>query len=117
VNLLIDENIARPIVERLRQEGHTLTLAADHVAGQPDTDVLALAHALAAVVLTEDTDFGDLVMRRHVPSTGVILLRLSGMARALQPEYVARMLAVHGATLENAFTVLSPTGVRTRPLP
>lgn len=117
MNLVIDENIARPIVERLRLEGHTFTLAADHVAGHPDTDVLALAHALGAVVLTEDTDFGDLVMRQRLPSTGVILLRLSGMARALQPEYVARMLAAQGMHMENAFTVLTPTAARIRPLP
>ena len=117
MNLLIDENIARPIVGRLLQEGHALTMAADHVLGQPDTDVLALAYALAAVVLTEDTDFGDLVMRQHLPSVGVILLCLCGMARVLQPEYVARMLAMYGAGLENAFIVLSPATVRTRPLP
>ena len=116
MNLVTDENIARPVVERLRLDGHQLTLAADHVPGQPDTDVLALALGFGAVVLTEDTDFGTLVMRQRLPSSGVILLRLSGMARALQPEYVARMLATHGTSLENAFTVLSPTAVRTRPL-
>jgi predicted nuclease of predicted toxin-antitoxin system len=117
VKLLIDENIGRPIVARLRLEGHALTLAADHVPGHPDTDVLALAHALGAVVLTEDTDFGDLVTRQHLPSAGVILLRLSGMPRAQQPEYVARMLATHSATMLQALTVLTPTAVRTRPLP
>jgi predicted nuclease of predicted toxin-antitoxin system len=117
VKLLIDENIGRPIVDRLRQDGHVLTLAADQVPGRPDTDVLALAQALGAIVLTEDTDFGDLVMRQHLPSAGVILLRLSGMPRAQQPNYVARMLATLSATMPQAFTVVSPTAVRTRPLP
>lgn len=42
-------------------------------------------------MVTEDNDFGELVMRQHLPSAGVILLRLSGMARAQQPAYVAQM--------------------------
>jgi predicted nuclease of predicted toxin-antitoxin system len=117
VKLLIDENIGRPIVERLRWDGHMLTLAADQVPGHPDADVLALAYALDAVVLTEDTDFGDLVMRQHLPSAGVILLRLSGMPRVQQPDYVARILATHSAAMPQAFSVVTPTAVRTRPLP
>lgn len=58
----IDENISRRIAERLAGDGHTIVHGQDVAPGKPDTDVLALAHSLGAIVVTEDTDSGDLVM-------------------------------------------------------
>jgi predicted nuclease of predicted toxin-antitoxin system len=117
VNLLVDENVSRRIVERLQRDGHTLVLARDVAFGRQDQDILELARQRNWVVLTEDTDFGDLVMRQHLPSAGIILLRLSGIARAAQPDFTAQAIATHAAALPGAFTVISPTGVRIRPLP
>jgi predicted nuclease of predicted toxin-antitoxin system len=98
-------------------DGHDLTLAQDVAFGRPDRELLTLALQLGAIILTEDTDFGELVMHEHLPSAGVILLRLSGMARSLQPDYIAQTLAAHAAALPDAFTVVTPTNVRIRPLP
>lgn len=116
MNFLIDENVSRRIAERLAQDGHTIVRVQDVALGQPDTDVLALAQSLGAIVLTEDTDFGDLVMRLHQPAVGVILLRLSGMARAVQPDYVAHSIAAHAPELSKSFTVVTASTVRVRPL-
>ena len=63
MNFLVDENVSRRIAERLQRDGHTVTLAQQIALGRPDHEILALAQTLAAVVLTEDNDFGDLVMR------------------------------------------------------
>lgn len=117
MKLFIDENVSRRIAERLAQDGHALVHGQDAAHGKPDTEVLALAHALGATVVTEDTDFGDLVMRQRLPSAGVILLRLSGMTRAAQPDFIAQAIAANAAALPNSFTVMTPTSVRLRPLP
>lgn len=117
MKLLIDENISQRICERLLLDGHSLVMARDLAGGRPDTEILAIALPLGAIVLTEDSDFGDLTFRLGLPSAGIILLRLSGMARALQPDYVAQMLAAHASAIPNRFTVITPTAVRTRPLP
>jgi predicted nuclease of predicted toxin-antitoxin system len=104
-------------VDRLRQDGHDLTLAQDVAFGRPDRELLALALQLGAIILTEDTDFGELVMRERLPSAGVVLLRLSGVARALQPDYIAQTLATHATAVDGSFTVVTPTNVRIRSLP
>jgi predicted nuclease of predicted toxin-antitoxin system len=117
MKLFIDENVSRLVVERLRLDGHDLTLAQTVAVGRPDSELLALALQVGAVILTEDTDFGELVMREQRPSAGVILLRLSGLARALQPDYIAQTLTTHAAALPGAFTVVTPTTVRIRPIP
>ncbi|HEX6817844.1 MAG TPA: DUF5615 family PIN-like protein [Ktedonobacterales bacterium] len=117
MKLLIDENISQRICERLLLDGHSLIMARDVAGGRPDTEVLSLALTIGAVVLTEDSDFGDLTFRLGLRSVGIILLRLSGMARSLQPEYVAQMLTLHASAIPNSFTVITPSTVRTRPLP
>jgi predicted nuclease of predicted toxin-antitoxin system len=117
MKLLIDENVSHRIVERLRLDGHAIILAEDVAKSRQDADLLALAQSLGAVVLTEDTDFGELVMHQRLPSAGVILLRLSGIARAAQPEHIAQALAAHAAAIPGSFTVIGPSGVRIRPLP
>jgi predicted nuclease of predicted toxin-antitoxin system len=116
MKLFIDENVSRLVVNRLRVDGHDLTLAQDVAFGRPDRELLALALRLGAIILTEDTDFGALVMREQLPSAGVVLLRLSGLAR-FQPDYIAQILATHAAALPGAFTVMTPAAVRVRPLP
>ena len=116
MKLFIDENISRLVVDRLRLDGHDLTLAQDVAFGRPDRELLALALQLGAIILAEDTDFGELVIRERLPSAGVVLLRLSGLARSLQPDFIAQTLATHAAALSSAFTVVTPTNVRTRPL-
>jgi predicted nuclease of predicted toxin-antitoxin system len=116
MKLFIDENVSRLVVDRLRLDGHDLTLAQDVAFGRPDRELLALALHLDALILTEATDFGELVMRERLPSAGVALVRLGGLARSLQPDYIAQTPATHAAALPGAFTVVTPTNVRIRAL-
>jgi predicted nuclease of predicted toxin-antitoxin system len=52
--------VSRRIAERLERDGHSIVHGQDVAQGKPDTEVLALAHALGALIVTEDTDFGEL---------------------------------------------------------
>lgn len=117
MNFLVDENVSRRIAERLRQDGHTVVLGQQIAHGKPDHEVLSLAQSLNAIVLTEDNDFGDLVMRQQLPSAGVILLRLSGMERPAQPDYVAQIIASNATNIPGHFTVITPSSVRIRAFP
>ena len=116
MKLLIDENVAYPVIERLRLDGHTLTLVQHVARAQSDVEIQQLAYQMDAIVLTEDIDFGDIVIRQRLSSHGVVLLRLSDMPRTLQPDYVVSALAVHSAEIPDAFTVIQPHAVRIRPL-
>lgn len=116
MKLLIDENVSRRIAERLQTDGHEVILGQQVAQGRPDHEVLALANQMGAIVLTEDNDFSDLAIHQQLPSEGIILLRLSGMERQLQPDYVAQVIAANATMLAGSFTVITPTGVRSRPL-
>lgn len=68
-------------------------------------------------MLTEDSDFGELVIRYRRPAVGIIRLRLGGMPRAIQPDYIAQTLAAYAAAIPGTITVITRTAVRKRPLP
>jgi len=54
-----------------------------------DEEVLRQANGRNALLLTADKDFGELVFRQRLVHSGVILLRLAGLANATKAELVA----------------------------
>ena len=79
MNFVADENVDRAIYERLRRDGHSVEAIAERSPGAEDPTVLALATRLDAVLVTADTDFGELVFRQGQASAGVLLVRVSGL--------------------------------------
>jgi predicted nuclease of predicted toxin-antitoxin system len=70
VNLVADEGIDRPVVERLRQDGHHVVYVAELSPSVPDEEVLRQASTGNAVLITADKDFGDLVFRQGLAHSG-----------------------------------------------
>jgi predicted nuclease of predicted toxin-antitoxin system len=114
VNFVADESVDRPIYERLRRDGHTVLAIAERSPGATDPQVLERSVQLKAVLLTADTDFGELVFRQGQASAGVLLVRLSGLTAEQKAEVVASAVAAHGAELPESFSVVSPGTVRIR---
>jgi hypothetical protein len=61
-----------------------------------------------------DKDFGELVFRQRRASSGVLLLRLAGVANAEKARITAIAVREHGGELLGAFTVVSPHQIRIR---
>ncbi|MEZ4868824.1 MAG: DUF5615 family PIN-like protein [Caldilineaceae bacterium] len=114
MNLLADEGVDRPIVERLRQEGHSVAYIAEMSPGISDDVILAQANADNALLLTLDKDFGELVFRQGLVHAGVILIRLAGLQPITKAQLVTVVLHERGNELLDAFSVISPGSVRIR---
>ncbi len=114
MNLLADEGVDRPIVERLRQDGHSVLYIAEMSPGIDDDVILAQANANNALLLTLDKDFGELVFRQGLIHAGVVLIRLSGLYPATKAQIVATVLRDHDTELLDAFSVIAPGSVRIR---
>lgn len=83
-----------------------------------DEDVLDLARKLDRVLLTEDTDFGDLIFRDALPPPPGIILSMTSLID--KAERSARFAALAPAALSVAlghFVVVGPTSYRYRPFP
>ncbi|HNR97132.1 MAG TPA: DUF5615 family PIN-like protein [Anaerolineae bacterium] len=117
MNLLADESVDRQIVDRLRQDGHTVRYVAETEPGVSDDTVLDPAYREADLLLTADKDFGELVYRQGRLSCGILLVRLAGLSPAQKAEVVGSALSRHSQELPVAFAVLTPRSFGIRRLP
>ena len=114
MKFLADESVDQQIVDRLRQEGHTVLYVAEMEPGISDDEVLNLANQETAILLTADKDFGELIFRQGRVSAGVILLRLAGLSQESKREAIASVIRDHADELQQAFAVITPGVVRIR---
>ena len=100
MKFLLDESTDRRLQAYLADLGHDVTaVAADYPAGLSDARVLQLARRQKRVLITEDLDFGELVISRGVPHAGVILLRMRAQRLAPKQQALTRLLSTYAARL------------------
>ena len=114
MNFLADESIDRQIVVALRDEGYIVGYIAEMAPGISDDVVLETANREGVLLLTADKDFGELVFRLRRLSSGVILVRLSGLSPAKKAEIVVSIFKKHFNELMEAFSVITQMGIRIR---
>ena len=76
MRFVADENLDSQIVSAVRARGHEVLYVAEMAPGIKDDEVLRLARAESAVLITGDKDFGALVFARGLSHAGVVLVRL-----------------------------------------
>ncbi len=82
--LLVDENIPRTVVLKLRETGYDIVSVWELRPGMSDEEVVELATKELRIIVTFDKDFGRLaLLKPNIP--GVILLRIP----PLNPTYIA----------------------------
>lgn len=114
MKILADENIEREFIEALREAGFDIVSVRESYIGVADDEILQIAEKESTVILTYDTDFGELIFRYSLKSRGVILLRLSGLSLTEKIDKTILAIREHEAELENTFTVVSEKLVRIR---
>ena len=92
MRVLADESVEGEVMRLLRARGHDVAYVPEVSSGIRDDEVLALANAQGRVLLTEDTDFGELAFRLGSRSEGVVLLRAHGSTTLAKGELVADVL-------------------------
>ncbi len=116
MNILADESVDGPIVDQLRQDGHSVLYVAEFDSGITDPEVLRSANKARGLLLTADKDFGELVFHRQlISSRGVVLLRLAGLSSQQKTEIVRNAFHSRAHQFNRAFTVISPGRTRVRP--
>jgi predicted nuclease of predicted toxin-antitoxin system len=111
-----DENVARAIIQWLRQRGHDVLSAAEAGPGEDDAVWLRQAERLERVIVTSDKDFGELIFRDRLNSHGIVLIR---MQRLSLRQRLARLSAVWStveANPQGKFIVITEGRVRVRSL-
>jgi predicted nuclease of predicted toxin-antitoxin system len=112
MRLLLDENIPLVVADALSGAGFAVRRVSDFAARAPDDDVLAAASSAAEILVTADTDFGELVWRRAQAFHGVVLIRMHPVSRNV--DRIVRVRVEHRDALAGAFVVVSAQRVRVR---
>jgi predicted nuclease of predicted toxin-antitoxin system len=117
MRFLADENVSRAVIDGLRNSGHDVISVAETSAGAPDKDILHAAGVEGRILITEDRDFGEMVIRQRLPVGGILLLELDRLSSALEAETVAEFVSAQADRLTGNLVVIEPGRVRIRPLP
>ena len=116
MRFLADENVSRLVVDRLRIAGFDVASVGMTISGASDEVVLAAATREGRILVTEDRDFGELVIRQRIDVLGVVLLELDRLSNAAEADAVAAVIAANLDRLPGALMVIEPGKVRIRPL-
>ena len=120
MNFLLDENQSPLIVELLSAAGHNavhvMTL---ELSGASDAEIMRIAAAQDRVIISADTDFGELLAKTNATAPSVLLLRRNNGRRAADVvELILANLSQFEQDLENgAIVTIETTRIRVRNLP
>ena len=117
MRLLANENIPLTAIRKLRELGYDVLAIREQNAGSPDRDVLELAHNERRILITFDSDYGELIYVRRLPCpAAVVYLRFTPSSPEETAERLAQLFSASDA-LEGCFIVLDREGYRRRALP
>lgn len=114
IRFLVDVNVGVAVADNLRHSGHDAVFAGDLDWCMPDAGVLSVAHQEQRIILTMDTDFGDLVYHSQQPHAGVLLLRMPGANRDERIRVVQEIVSRYGDQLPNHCCVYRQGRLRIR---
>ena len=120
MNFLLDENQSPLLVSLLASLGHNVVHVRDlGLSSAADVVVLAVASEQGRVLISSDTDFGELLAESNASAPSVVLFRRQGQRRAA--ELVKLLSANLGAIAEDletgALVVIDADRIRVRRLP
>ncbi|WP_375404504.1 DUF5615 family PIN-like protein [uncultured Sphingomonas sp.] len=116
MKFLLDVHISRQVARALSDQGHDILRAAELHSELSDKQLLALAVAEARVIVTEDSDFSDLVYAFAAPSPpAIIYLRCEPKDQGSMPDRILQALA--SASFDRHMVVIKASHTRYRPLP
>ncbi len=117
MRFLADENVSHRVIARLRADGFEVISIDETRSGASDKVVLETANVEGCILITEDRDFGELVIRQRLSVRGVILLELDRLSNAAEADAVAAFVSARADTISGNFVVIEPGRIRLRPLP
>ena len=114
IRFLIDSNVGRAVARALMQAGHNVLFVRDLDPRMRDETILRLAVREQRLIITMDTDFGELVYHSGQPHAGVLLLRMPDASAAEKVRVVQEVVARYGSELPQRFCVYRNGRLRIR---
>jgi predicted nuclease of predicted toxin-antitoxin system len=112
VRFLLDESADYRLAAFLAGRGHDVTaIAHNYQSALSDRAVLAIARRERRILITNDTDFGELIVRLRLRHHGVVLFRLRTTRLTSKVERLEFVLSRYESQLDR-FLVVTDARVR-----
>jgi len=119
VKFLVDESLSSTVSRLLRDAGHDALHVGDlDLLGASDDAVMAAADTTGCVLVSADTDFGELLALGGRPGPSVVIFRRAPHRPELQAELLLRALPdIENELTRGAVVILTRDVIRVRRLP
>lgn len=114
LKLLIDENVDFRIVKELQNSGFEVISISQNFKGISDIQVLELTKKFNAILITEDSDFGEWIFAHKESMVGVVFLRYHYKELEKILLLLIQTLKKYDKELYHKFVVITPKKVRIR---
>ncbi len=112
--IVIDESVDYAIVQTLKHTRFSIISISDETPSIPDKQVLEIAYAHNALLITEDKDFGELVFRLQLKHKGILLIRMIKAKSSEKADAVLKVIEMHFNDMIDNFSVLDNLKLRIR---
>jgi len=114
---LTDENLDQRIVQWLIDSGQDVIRVVDLSAGAQDPQILTLSMSERRFLMTDDKDFGELLIRRQIVAPGAVLIRMHGVPMDVRIARLAEWWVEIESQVSGALIVVTMSQLRSRRLP
>ncbi len=114
--IVADESVDWRIVKSLKEHGYSVYSILEEQSGISDDEVIAIAIEKGGFIITEDKDFGDVLVysKEGLLDVGSMLLRIFDQPIQARIRLVIDALRYHSEDMKNCFSVLTAKKLRIR---
>ncbi len=115
MKFLANENFPFPSIKLLRELGQDVKSIAEEMFGITDGEVVTLAQQEHRIILTFDSDYGEIIYRHGLDNPpSVIYFRDKGLEPLFAGRILQHLMERPEIVFENTFTVIEADNIRQR---
>ena len=103
MRFLVDEGVGQLVAKWLKENGHQVYSVYDKSRGLDDNSIQKIAFEKNYILITNDTDFGELIFKQKIAHKGVILLKLDDLRPNNKINVLNKLLQSHLDSLQNCY--------------
>ena len=116
IKFIVDESVDFSVVRYLRGKGFDVVSVAENFPSLEDNKILKKANEDNRILLANDKDFGTLVFKMNLKSSGIILFRLQSQSSKAKIGAIELIIGNYSNKLSGSFIVVSEGKIRIRKL-
>lgn len=112
MQLLVDECTGPRVAAWLREKGHKVFSVYDQARGMSDEEIITKAYDEKYILITNDKDFGELVIKQQKQHRGVVILRLKNERAENKIKILEKLLEKYAEKIPNKLVIVTEKVVR-----